>query len=116
MTKSGCRAAGSDEGAGAPIGEPKPIAWARESARGIDVCYLQEEPPRCRPWPRRADSTEPDQEWIPLYARPDPLRAEARAVAAELRKWALELEGSAAGIAVSRAVDRLEAAAGGAGT
>lgn len=51
-------------------GGAQPVAWGRETAGGIQVCYMQEEPPADPPW-RHVRS---DAKWIPLYTHP-PLSA-----------------------------------------
>jgi len=43
----------------------KPVAWARNTAGGISVCYTQAEPPHTAPWGGASD-----EQWIPLYTTP----------------------------------------------
>ena len=42
----------------------KPFAYARQTSGGLQVCYMQEEPPKESPW---EDGT---GKWIPCYADP----------------------------------------------
>jgi hypothetical protein len=46
-------------------GEPvAPVAWARETAGGLAVCYMQKEPPEEAPWAGG------NGKWTPLYTSP----------------------------------------------
>lgn len=53
------------------------VAWARKTAGGLSVCYMQQEPPKAAPW---AGGSADD--WVPLYTSPkEPSQDERKALA-----------------------------------